>query len=60
MLSSCKCVLGGGVEPDAHYSQWRRIHQSMERYHVLQESIIKLVEGEPSSQVVFHHLYRLA
>ncbi|ELU07118.1 hypothetical protein CAPTEDRAFT_168491 [Capitella teleta] len=36
---------GGGVEPEAHYSQWRRIHQSMERYQILHESIIKLVEA---------------
>ncbi|KAM7331006.1 LOW QUALITY PROTEIN: hypothetical protein ACRRTK_010195 [Alexandromys fortis] len=36
---------GGGFEQEAHYPQWRRIHKSIERYHVLQESLIKLVEA---------------
>ncbi|KAJ8322021.1 hypothetical protein KUTeg_000492 [Tegillarca granosa] len=26
---------GGGYEPEAHYSQWRRIHQAVERRQVL-------------------------
>ncbi|XP_054843975.1 myotubularin-related protein 9 [Eublepharis macularius] len=36
---------GGGFEQEAHYPQWRRIHKSIERYHILQESLIKLVEA---------------
>ncbi|KAK2146123.1 hypothetical protein LSH36_631g02047 [Paralvinella palmiformis] len=35
---------GGGVEPEVHYPQWRRIHQQIERYNVLHESIVKLIE----------------
>ncbi|KAK2503884.1 hypothetical protein MC885_020922, partial [Smutsia gigantea] len=35
----------GGFEQEAHYPQWRRIHKSIERYHILQESLIKLVEA---------------
>ena len=37
--------LGGGVEPEVHYSQWRRIHQAIERHGLLHESLIKLLEG---------------
>ncbi|XP_064411588.1 myotubularin-related protein 9 [Latimeria chalumnae] len=36
---------GGGFEQEAHYPQWRRIHRSIERSHILQESLIKLVEA---------------
>ncbi|XP_075057310.1 myotubularin-related protein 9 [Mixophyes fleayi] len=36
---------GGGFEQDAYYPQWRRIHKSIERFHILQESMIKLVEA---------------
>ncbi|XP_002742067.2 myotubularin-related protein 9 [Saccoglossus kowalevskii] len=36
---------GGGVETEAHYPQWRRIHRAIERYYVLQESLVKLIEG---------------
>ncbi|XP_074656633.1 myotubularin-related protein 9-like [Tubulanus polymorphus] len=36
---------GGGVEPEAHYSQWRRLHQPIERFSVQQESLIKLLEA---------------
>ncbi|EPY77496.1 myotubularin-related protein 9 isoform 1 [Camelus ferus] len=36
---------GGGFEQEAHYPQWRRIHKSIERYHILQESLVKLVEA---------------
>ncbi|XP_062979810.1 myotubularin-related protein 9 [Elgaria multicarinata webbii] len=36
---------GGGFEQEAHYPQWRRIHKSIERYNILQESLIKLVEA---------------
>uniref|UniRef100_A0A4W3JDJ7 Myotubularin-related protein 9 n=1 Tax=Callorhinchus milii TaxID=7868 RepID=A0A4W3JDJ7_CALMI len=36
---------GGGFEQEPHYPQWRRIHKSIERYNILQESLIKLVEA---------------
>uniref|UniRef100_A0A8C5MCW4 Myotubularin-related protein 9 n=1 Tax=Leptobrachium leishanense TaxID=445787 RepID=A0A8C5MCW4_9ANUR len=36
---------GGGFEQEACYPQWRRIHKSIERYNILQESFIKLVEA---------------
>ncbi|XP_004682600.1 PREDICTED: myotubularin-related protein 9 [Condylura cristata] len=36
---------GGGFEQEAHYPQWRRMHKSIERYHILQESLVKLVEA---------------
>ena len=36
---------GGGVEPEMHYPQWRRIHQPIERSSALQESLAKLIEG---------------
>ena len=36
---------GGGVEPEVHYSQWRRVHQPIERHTNTQESLIKLIEG---------------
>ncbi|NP_001088751.1 myotubularin related protein 9 L homeolog [Xenopus laevis] len=36
---------GGGIEQEAHYPQWRRIHKSIERFNILQESLIKLVEA---------------
>uniref|UniRef100_A0A6I8N306 Myotubularin-related protein 9 n=1 Tax=Ornithorhynchus anatinus TaxID=9258 RepID=A0A6I8N306_ORNAN len=36
---------GGGFEQEAHYPQWRRIHKAVERYPILQESLIKLVEA---------------
>ncbi|CAH1776264.1 unnamed protein product [Owenia fusiformis] len=36
---------GGGYESEAHYSQWRRIHQPVERHTVLHESLIKLLEA---------------
>ena len=38
-------ILGGGVEPEMHYPQWRRLHQQVERCNVLHESLIKLIEG---------------
>ena len=37
---------GGGVESEAYYPQWRRINQSIERHTVLNESLIKLIEGD--------------
>uniref|UniRef100_A0A8C9VL95 Myotubularin-related protein 9 n=1 Tax=Scleropages formosus TaxID=113540 RepID=A0A8C9VL95_SCLFO len=36
---------GGGFEQEASYPQWRRIHKAIERYNILQESLIKLVEA---------------
>ncbi|XP_074847586.1 myotubularin-related protein 9 isoform X1 [Carettochelys insculpta] len=36
---------GGGFEQEVQYPQWRRIHKSIERYSILQESLIKLVEA---------------
>ncbi|XP_053316921.1 myotubularin-related protein 9 [Spea bombifrons] len=36
---------GGGFEQEANYPQWRRIHKSIERFNILQESLIKLVEA---------------
>ncbi|XP_045182820.2 myotubularin-related protein 9-like [Mercenaria mercenaria] len=36
---------GGGYEPEAHYSQWKRINQSIERRQVFHESVIKLNEA---------------
>ncbi|KAG8445843.1 hypothetical protein GDO86_010581 [Hymenochirus boettgeri] len=36
---------GGGFEQEAYYPQWRRIHKSIERFSILQESFIKLVEA---------------
>ncbi|XP_027553634.1 myotubularin-related protein 9 [Neopelma chrysocephalum] len=36
---------GGGFEQEVHYPQWRRIHKAVERFNILQESLIKLVEA---------------
>ncbi|KAK3542137.1 hypothetical protein QTP86_016465 [Hemibagrus guttatus] len=36
---------GGGYEHEANYPQWRRINKAIERYNILQESLIKLVEA---------------
>ncbi|XP_077990034.1 myotubularin-related protein 9-like [Glandiceps talaboti] len=36
---------GGGVEPEAHYPQWRKIHKSIDRFYVLQESLVKLIDA---------------
>ncbi|KAG9337466.1 hypothetical protein JZ751_028656 [Albula glossodonta] len=36
---------GGGFEQEANYPQWRRIHKAIERWSILQESLIKLVEA---------------
>ncbi|KAL5015317.1 hypothetical protein ScPMuIL_009587 [Solemya velum] len=36
---------GGGYEPEAHYPQWRRIHQSIERRHAFHDSLIKMIEA---------------
>ncbi|XP_014664528.1 PREDICTED: myotubularin-related protein 9-like [Priapulus caudatus] len=36
---------GGGWEPEANYSQWKRVHRAMERHTVLQEALCKLIEA---------------
>lgn len=36
---------GGGYEPEAHYPQWRRIHQPIERRQAFHDSLIKMVEA---------------
>lgn len=36
---------GGGVEPESHYPQWKRVHQNIERYPALNDSIAKLTEA---------------
>lgn len=36
---------GGGYEPEVHYPQWRRIHQSVERRQTFHDSLIKLMES---------------
>jgi len=36
---------GGGVEPESHYPQWKRVYQNIERYSSLNDSIGKLAEG---------------
>ncbi|KAL8589142.1 Myotubularin-related protein 9 [Nucella lapillus] len=36
---------GGGYEPEAHYPQWRRIHQPIERRQAFHDSLIKMIEA---------------
>ncbi|KAK6960629.1 myotubularin-related protein 9 [Biomphalaria glabrata] len=36
---------GGGYELEAHYPQWRRIHQSIERRQSFHDSLIKMIEA---------------
>lgn len=36
---------GGGVEPESHYPQWKRVNQGIERYPALIDSIAKLAEA---------------
>jgi hypothetical protein len=43
-------IAGGGVESEQHYPQWRRITQSIERPAMLNESLIKLIEGKLFSE----------
>lgn len=48
MASQCKAK-GGGTEPEAHYTRWRRIHKGLDKVascngHLL-ESLAKLIEG---------------
>jgi myotubularin-related protein 9 len=37
---------GGGVEPEAHYSQWRKVHQGVDRHTALHEALTKLLDGK--------------
>ncbi|KAF4531437.1 hypothetical protein B566_EDAN004207 [Ephemera danica] len=37
---------GGGVEPEAHYPQWRRVHKPIDRHAGLLDSLAKLVDGK--------------
>ncbi|XP_067999317.1 myotubularin-related protein 9 isoform X1 [Melanerpes formicivorus] len=51
---------GGGFEQEAHYPQWRRIHKCIERFNILQESLIKLVEAcNDQSHNIDHWLSKL-
>ncbi|GFN86881.1 myotubularin-related protein 9 [Plakobranchus ocellatus] len=36
---------GGGFELEAHYPQWRRIHQPIERRTAFHDSLIKMIEA---------------
>ncbi|GAB6019226.1 Carrier protein, mitochondrial [Chamberlinius hualienensis] len=36
---------GGGFEPEVHYPNWRRVHKAIDRYHVLMDSLCKLIEA---------------
>jgi len=38
-------LTGGGYELEAHYPQWRRIHQPIERRQQFHDSLIKMMEG---------------
>ncbi|KAK7475886.1 hypothetical protein BaRGS_00032854 [Batillaria attramentaria] len=40
---------GGGYEPEAHYPQWRRIHQPIERRQAFHDSLIKMIEASCDS-----------
>ena len=33
------------MESDSHYPRWKKVHQNIEKYTVLNESIAKLTEG---------------
>ena len=37
--------IGGGVEPESHYPQWKRVYQNIERFSALNDSVAKLAEG---------------
>ena len=46
LVMGCLFVFaGGGVEPESHYPQWKRVNQGIERYPALIDSIAKLAEG---------------
>ena len=36
---------GGGLEPDAYYPAWKKIHKSIDRFHFLLDSYSKLMEA---------------
>lgn len=36
---------GGGVEPEVHYPLWKRMHKPIDRYSILLDSLMKLVEA---------------
>ena len=36
---------GGGLEPDAFYPVWQKIHKSIDRFHFLLDSYSKLMEA---------------
>jgi len=38
--------LGGGCEPEQHYALWKRLHRHLDKQNVLQESFMKLMDGE--------------
>ena len=50
---------GGGVEPELHYSQWRRLHQSVDRHTALHDAIIKLMEGGSWRKMVVGVVYMM-
>ena len=53
-LVTCLFVLaGGGVEPESHYPQWKRVHQNIERFPALNDSIAKLAEGTEFKSLSF-------
>lgn len=45
--------VGGGVEPESHYPQWKREYQNIERYTALNDSIAKLAEGTCITNTVY-------
>lgn len=45
--------VGGGVEPESHYPQWKREYQNIERYTALNDSIAKLAEGTLYKHTVY-------
>jgi len=55
----CCITSGGGAESEAYYPQWRRINQSIERPSVLNESLIRLIEGIYCQYffIIFEELY---
>ena len=45
--------IGGGVEPESHYPQWKREYRNIERYTALNDSIAKLAEGTCTEHTVY-------
>lgn len=37
--------IGGGCEPERYYALWSRLHRHLDKHIVLQDSFIKLMEG---------------